>query len=187
MKTLNKIILLSALLMAGCPKNNNNNVDQNLNNNAFAQCSNCSGMVNGTEFLMTESNEYNNMFVLRLAFSGSSGVPNYGAYYNGPAAVSRGELVVNQNFSQGYCYIPAGTYAMGTLEVGQYANGIFQNIRMLAQGPSLVVMRMVNAQISSQNNRDSYGQLLPSQRLFSSNTYIESVNGQACNLPVTLR
>lgn len=186
MKTLNKIILLFALILTGCPKNNNS-TDQNLNNNAFAQCINCSGMVNGTEFMMTESNEYNNMFVLRLAFSGSSGVPNYGAYYNGAAAVSRGELVVNQNFGQGYCYIPAGTYSMGTLEVGQYASGIFQNIRMVAQGPALVVIRMLNGQISSQNNRDPYGQLLPTQRLFSTNTVVESVNGQACNFPVTLR
>jgi hypothetical protein len=185
MKTLNKIILmLAVVVLSACPKNNNNN-DQN--QNVYVNCVNCSGVVNGPEFLFTDSTELNNSFTLHMSLMGTTNTANYGAYYSGPAAVSRGDLQMSQGLYQGYCLIPAGSYSLGTVEAGTYQNGILQGLRIIAQGPATLILRMQSAQISSQNNRDANGYLLSQQRLFSANTVIESVNGQVCNWPVTLR
>lgn len=191
-KTLTKTALAISVLVAlsACPKNNNGNPINPLIN-AYASCTNCNTMIaNGQEFLATESAEYNSAFTLRLGLSGAASTTPYTynvSQYQGAVAASRGDLSLQRNLYQGYCLIPPGNYSIGTLSVGQYGSGIIQGLKLVATGPAVLVINLNVAQISSQNNRDQYGNLLPVQRLFSTQTVIESVNGQLCNLPVILQ
>jgi hypothetical protein len=182
--------LLAFLILSvfsACPKNNNTPA---ATSNVYVNCVNCGGSINGQEFLTTESTEYNNAFVLHLGFNGDA--QRTGPFYNvsqyqGVIAASRGDLTIMQGMYQGYCQIPVGTYSVGTLTAGQYGAGIIQGLRLVANGPVNLVINMDVAQIASSNNRDQNGILLPIQRLFSTRTLIESVNGQPCNLSVTIR
>jgi len=188
--------ILIALVMAlsGCPKNNTNtNVNPIVT--AYASCTNCNAMMtNGQEFLSTESTEIQSGLTLSLGFAGqiatASGGNTYGysvSQYQGAVAVSRGNLIIQQNMYQGYCVLPAGQYTVGTLSVGHYGAGIVQGLKLVGTGPAVLVINLNTAQISSQNNRDPYGNLLPIQRLFSTQTVIESVNGQVCNVSLILQ
>ena len=185
-RTLLALTVLTTL--SACPKNNSTATSPT--SNVYVNCVNCDSTINGQEFLTTESTEYNNAFVLHLGFNGDG--QRTGSYYNvsqyqGVIAASRGDLTIQQSLFQGYCFIPMGTYSIGTLSTGQYGAGIIQNLKLVANGPANLVINMNVAQISSSNNRDQNGLLLPIQRLFSTQTVIESVNGQICNLPVTIR
>jgi hypothetical protein len=178
--------------MSACPKKTDNDaVNQTVNGNQFF--ANCGGLVaNGQEFLVTESQELNNLFTLCLGFSGSS--PTNGnsfvsnpSQYSGWAAVSRGQFNVQQGLYQGSCSLPAGTYSVGTMNVGYYNGGILTNLKLSASGPANIVIQINAAQIASPTNRDSTGLLLMNQRLYSTRTVIESVNGQFCQAPVSFR
>lgn len=187
-RKLSKIVLgfLAVTVFTACPGKSNNNDVTNQVVNGYVNCTNCGGILNGSEFLITESNEYNNLFVLRLGFSGTT--YGYGpSQYQGPVAAGRGELLVQAGLAQGYCSIPAGSYSIGTLISGQYSAGIIQGLKLVASGPVSLVINMNVAQIASPNNRDQFNMLLPNQRLFSSQTVIESMNGQLCQIPVTIR
>ncbi len=182
------ISLLTLSALTACPGKSNNDVTTTQVVNGYVNCTNCGGLMNGPEFLVTESTEYNNLFVLRLGFGGAASSYGYNpSQYQGPVAVSRGELIVQSVIAQGYCVIPVGSYSMGTLISGQYSNGIVSNLKLVATGPVSLVINVNSAQIASPNNRDQYGMLLPQQRLFSSQTVIESMNGQLCQIPLTIR
>jgi hypothetical protein len=190
MRNLTKTFLGFSILviLAACPKNKSNDV-VNQTVNGYQNCSNCGGLVNGQEFLSTESQDLNNLFTLRLGFGGSStsggGFGYNPSQYSGPVAASRGELVVLQTHYQGYCLIPAGTYSVGTISTGQYSSGIISNLRLLASGPVSLEIAMNSAQISSFANRDYNSMALINQRLFSFSTSIESMNGQYCRSSMT--
>lgn len=195
-KMINLILatLVSTAFLA-CPKKGDSN-QAPLGYNGYQNCTNCGGMINGQELLITDSTEFNNMFTLQLGFSGvqnNNGYNNgytYGynlSQYQGAIAASRGMMTIMQGLYQGNCLIPAGSYSIGTLTAGQYQNGIIQGLVLIANGPANLIINMAAAQIASPNNRDQYGMLLPNQRLFSTNMAIESVNGQYCQMPVTIR
>ncbi len=183
------ISLITLTVFTACPGNSNN--DQNniqVVNTGYVNCTNCGGILNGPEFLITESTEYNNLFVLRLGFGGSAGSYGYNpSQYQGPVAANRGEMIVQSTIAQGFCVIPAGGYTLGTLIAGQYSAGIIQGLKLVANGPVSLVVNMNVAQIASPNQRDQFEMLLPNQRLFSSQMVIESMNGQNCQIPVTIR
>lgn len=186
-------ILISAIMLTilsactGGDNNSGNTATQPVN--IYAGCANCNTInLTGQEFLSTVSNEINNSFSIRLGFSGAAGNGIYDvSNYQGSVAVNRGDLTIQQGLYQGYCLIPAGNYIINTISAGQYSAGIIQGLKLNAAGPANLIIQMDVAQLSSQNNRYQYGNLLPVQRLFSTRTYIESVNGQYCNLPVILQ
>lgn len=192
MRNLVKTLLALSVLavLAACPKNKNDDVVTPVVN-GYQSCTNCGGLVNGQEFLSTDSQDLNNLFTLRLGFSGSSTNVNgfgYGpSQYSGPVAVSRGELVIQQGLYQGSCLVPAGTYSVGTINIGNYNGRIITNLKLLASGSASITIQIDAAQIASPTNRDQWGMLLLNQRLFSSRTVIESVNGQYCYAPVSYR
>jgi hypothetical protein len=193
LKLITKSLLAGAVMMAltACPKNSSSDTPAATAQvvGGYVNCTNCNTLnTSGQEFLVTESVEFNNAFLLRLGYAGVSNGYNYSASnYQGVVAASRGDLNIYQPIYQGYCSIPAGIYTVGTLSAGQYSAGIIQGLRLTATGPANLVLNLDVAQISSQNNRDQYGNLLSTQRLFSTRTYIESVNGQACNLSFILQ
>jgi hypothetical protein len=196
MKAFKPIFLLSLTgLLLGCPKPNNSQQNQPAptatTTVALPSCVNCQGIDFNQFFLITETTEMNQAFTLRMTFSGAPGTQGavgQGAYYSGPAAVARGDLQVVQPLAQGSCQFPAGQYTVAPQYAGIYGSGIFQNLKWMASNGSVVIVfRAPSMQIASPNNRDQNGMLSPSQRLFSTHAVIESVNGQLCEIPVTLR
>lgn len=176
-----------SVVMMGCPDNKssqNNNGVQTTTTVTTVQCSNCQNLVGGV-FLTTESRDSSGYLTLKMQLAGSANAQQYGAYYSGQAATLAAELNVNQTMVYGSCQIPAGVYSLGTVEGGQYSQGILQNLRLMSSQNG-IVLRLWNAQIASPNQRDGNGYLLPYQRLFSTNSYIESINGVQCWIPLTL-
>ncbi len=189
MKALKTIMALTVLtVLSACPKNNNSQAQPV--QNVFTNCVNCNGVINGAEFLVTDSTEYNGVFNLRLSFSGVVNPNTTYLYspsnYQGIIAATNGQLNILQPISQPTCFVPAGSYSVNTLIAGQYSAGIIQGLKIVASGPVSLVMNLNSAQIASPNNRDQYNQLLPQQRLFSQDTVIESINGQPCQLRIIL-
>jgi hypothetical protein len=186
--TLKTVLALGLLsVLSACPKNNNQAQPVQ---NVFTNCANCNGVINGAEFLTTDSTEYNGVLNLKLGFSGVVNPNNTYLYnpsnYQGIIAATSGQLNIVQPISQPTCFVPAGNYSVMTLIAGQYSAGIIQGLKIAANGPVSLVINMNTSQIASPNNRDQYNQLLPQQKLFSQDTVIESINGQPCQLRIIL-
>lgn len=95
---------------------------------------------------------------------------NYGAY--------------NPQYGQQYgsCFIPAGTYTVGTMQAGQWSSAIIRNLTLSAVGPVQVVISIPQAQVSAKTQLGAtWNEVSPAGRLFG-NVLIQSVNGVACNM-----
>lgn len=191
MKKLNKIITLTAALglalgMSACEKNK----DQAQQPIAVYQnCSNCGGMINGSEFFRSESKDITGYVQLALSFVGSNYIqPQYYSYsgspivtYNGIVAAN-GSISINLPMYNNGCVVPAGSYSISTLQAGTWNRTFVSNIRLQAAGPATLVLSIPRAQVSAKRY-DQMGQLwteIPQVGRLFGDLVIESLNGSQC-------
>jgi hypothetical protein len=194
MKTLSKMISLTAVTLAtmfviACDNKNQNNNTQVLP--VYQNCVNCGGVINGAEFFRSESKDFYQTTLLNLSFVGSTnvGIPYYGNLnygssvitYNGPVAVT-GTMSISYGNNLGGCLIQPGQYTLSTLQAGTWSNAVVQNLRLQAYGPSNMIISIPQAQVSAKRY-DQMGRLwseIPQTGRIFGNVIIENVNGYRC-------
>lgn len=108
--------------------------------------------------------------------------------YSGPVAVN-GQFIVSQGMNLGYCQLPVGTYALTTLQAGQWNMGIIYNLRMQATGAANIVLSISPGQVSAKSGYQTgytWNEVGNAGRIFG-NLVVESVNGYPCQMSILVQ
>ncbi|MBC7457547.1 MAG: hypothetical protein H7235_04670 [Bdellovibrionaceae bacterium] len=214
LKALSKFmgLLTVTLFVFSCSKNGQ---DQNVNN-VFAKCANCGALTNGQTFFQSQSSDTMYGIVLNLNFIGNVGYNPYSSQYgqtqqynNGSynpiisysgVVAAQGSLQLNQSIGNNYggynpqygqqhvgCFMPAGTYTVGTMQAGQWNQAIVSNLILTAVGPAQVIISIPQAQVAAKTQTGAtWNEVAPVGRLFG-NFLIQSVNGIPCNMTTMIQ
>lgn len=192
------LMCLLAGWMVACGNSSNNNNPQPVYQappvNPYSNCVNCQSVSGTVFFTATAQDQYGVMQFNNWTFSGQNILANNNPYaspiisYTGPV-FSQGQLVVGQTVSAGYCQMPAGTYNLGTVALGQWSAGIVFNLRLQAYGPAQIIMSVSQAQVAAKTGSQlgsTWSEVPAVGRLFG-NLIVESVNGISCQTSVLIQ
>lgn len=143
-------------LVACSKKNNDGGAGQVVT--PFGACSTCAGWTQGS--LVNAPAQGSGSFPVTFSFNliGDQNMINQTAMsglnpaknYQGPVFMN-GSMVVSANTFSGYCSIPAGTYQLNTLQVGQMSMGVFVIPQFEAIGPTRLILSMQQGVIVDPN------------------------------------
>lgn len=197
-------IMAVTLFVFSCARNG---TDQNVNN-VFANCANCGSITGGQTFFQSQSTDTMYGMNLNLNFIGNVGFNPYNNQYGqtqqyqynpivsySGVVAAQGSLQLNQPIGNNFgvynpqlgqqfagCYMPAGTYTVGTMQAGQWNQALVSNLILTAVGPAQVIISIPQAQVAAKTQLGAtWNEVAPVGRLFG-NVVIQSVNGVACNI-----
>jgi len=191
MKKSMQFIASSAIIfgLVACDKSKNS--DPQPVTNVYQNCLNCYG-IQGQNFFRSISTSQNQNIILNLNFFGQNNFQPYYSYtgspvvsYFGPVAVQgtmRVNVMANINGAGSGCLIPAGDYNLQTIQAGQWSAALFNQVRLLATGPTTLYLKISTGQVTAKRYNDM-GKLwteIPQEGQVFADVVVESVAGLQC-------